>query len=60
MNSVFVCPFNGYHKLFDYRKLQFHVAKCKDRRGKALYHCKYTHSHIHTSVDALLAHEAIC
>jgi len=54
---VFLCPFNGYHKMFDQRKFQFHVARCKDRRGKQVFNCQYYHAHIYTSLQSLLQHE---
>ena len=37
--SAFTCPFNNYHKQFDRRKFLFHIARCKDRRGKTIYTC---------------------
>jgi len=58
--KLFVCPFNAYHKLYDHRKYQFHIARCKDRRGKSLFHCKYFHMHISTSIESLLQHETEC
>jgi hypothetical protein len=58
--KIFLCPFNSYHKLYDNRKLTFHIARCKDRRGKSLYHCKYFHMHIFTDLHALFEHEATC
>ena len=58
--KVFLCPFNPYHKLYDFRKHQFHIARCKDRRGKSLFHCRYHHSHTYTSVHELLQHELTC
>lgn len=58
--KIFTCPFNGYHKLFDKRKHQFHMARCKDRRGKSLYNCKFYHMHIYTSIEELLQHEVTC
>lgn len=58
--KIFTCPFNAYHKLYDNRKHQFHIARCKDRRGKSLYHCKFYHMHIYTTVQELLQHELTC
>lgn len=58
--KIFYCPFNAYHKLYDNRKLQFHIARCKDKRGKSLYHCKYFHPHIFTELPALYEHERTC
>ena len=31
--KLFYCPFNPNHKTYDNRKHNFHVARCKDRRG---------------------------
>jgi len=59
-NKVFACPFNGYHKMYDLRKFQFHVARCKDRRGKTVWHCNYNINHIFTDQRALHDHEKIC
>ena len=56
-SKVFTCPFNGYHKSFDYRKHKFHIARCKDRRGKTIFNCQYFPGHIYTSVEQLLDHE---
>ena len=53
-DPVFICPFNAYHKIFDHRKHMFHIARCKDRRGKSMFHCKYKHAHIYTSLELLL------
>ena len=55
--KVFLCPFNGYHKIFDGRKFQFHIARCKDRRGKSVFHCQYYHGHIYIDLQELLKHE---
>ena len=59
-DPVFICPFNAYHKIFDHRKHMFHIARCKDRRGKSMFHCKYKHAHIYTSLELLLQHEQTC
>ena len=56
-SKVFICPFNGYHKIFDFRKFQFHIARCKDRRGKSVFHCQYYHGHIYVDLQELLKHE---
>jgi hypothetical protein len=58
--KIFLCPFNPYHKLYDNRKYQFHMARCKDRRGQSLYHCQYFHMHIFTKIETLLQHEITC
>jgi len=57
--KVFTCPFNGYHKQFDYRKHQFHIARCKDRRGKTVYTCEFYPQHIYIRVEDLIAHEKV-
>ena len=58
--KVFVCPFNAYHKLISSRKYQFHRARCKDRRGKSVYHCKHMSAHIFTTPEDLAHHELEC
>lgn len=58
--KIFVCPYNAYHKLYDNRKFTFHIARCKDRRGKSTFHCRYFHMHIFTSVEQLEQHELTC
>lgn len=52
-----MCPFNSYHKQFDRRKFLFHIARCKDRRGKTVYSCQYSSEHIFISIDKLIEHE---
>ena len=54
---TFLCPFNNYHKQFDRRKFLFHIARCKDRRGKTVYSCQYSSEHIYISIDKLIDHE---
>ena len=58
--NFFKCPFNPYHKFYDERKYTKHVARCKERLGKSMYHCQYFNLHIFTSKEDLLAHEATC
>ena len=58
--KVFLCPFNHYHKSYDYRKHKFHIARCKDRRGKTIYPCKYFPGHIFIKVEELIQHEKEC
>ena len=59
-NKVFPCPYNAYHKMYDLRKFQFHVARCKDRRGKTVWNCQYSINHIFIDQRALHDHEKIC
>jgi hypothetical protein len=58
--KVFLCPFNPYHKSIDNRKNQYHIARCKDRRGKSLYHCRHFQQHCFTDLQQLTDHEATC
>ena len=58
--KIFVCPFNPYHKLYDNRKFTFHIARCKDRRGKSTFHCRYFHMHIFTNEEQVEQHELTC
>ena len=59
-SNIFVCPYNAYHKQYDYRKFQFHTARCKDRRGKVVYKCQFSPLHFFTSIPSLLDHEKTC
>ena len=57
IGRVFLCPFNNYHKAYDYRKHKFHIARCKDRRGKTIYTCQYFPGHIFIRAHDLIQHE---
>lgn len=57
---IFICPFNQYHKLMEYRKWSFHITRCGDRKGKTVYSCQYQSSHYFTDISALMEHEAEC
>ena len=59
LQVVFMCPFNNYHKSYDYRKHKFHIARCKDRRGKSIYTCQYFPGHIYIKVEDLIQHEKV-
>ena len=56
-SKIFLCPFNAYHKLPDYRKWQFHVGRCGDRRGKNVFRCNFNQSHMFTDPQRLVIHE---
>ena len=55
--NVFLCPFNAYHKMPDYRKLQFHISRCGDRRGKSVYRCEHNQAHLFICPQSLVMHE---
>jgi hypothetical protein len=59
-SKIFICPFNQYHKLQEYRKWQFHITRCGDRRGKTVYACQYNTGHYFCDISRLIEHEAEC
>jgi hypothetical protein len=56
----FICPFNSYHKLLEYRKWVYHITKCGDRRGKVVHRCPYKHDHIFIDKDTFAEHVRVC
>lgn len=56
--KIFVCPFNQYHKMMEYRKWQFHITRCGDRRGKMVFACQYHSAHYYCDLSKLIEHEA--
>jgi len=58
--TMFMCPFNSYHKMPDFRKLQFHISRCGDRRGKNVYRCNHNQGHLFICPQSLVMHEQRC
>jgi len=56
----YVCPYNSYHKLLEYRKWVYHVTKCGDRRGKVVHRCPYKHDHIFVDKAQFASHIKDC
>ena len=55
--TAFFCPFNSYHRILAFNKWQFHVSRCGDRRGKAVWPCEYNAHHLFCDKDKLMVHE---